>query len=456
MTVCCCADSDRIDSPLRPSRYHRHVVDGAAPSGDLQRLIQLLQWTPHDRDSTSAGSDAQRGQSGWPCVFTPAAWWHKPGPSQQATVELLPHKYYVALAGYRRGTPLQVCSECCHDTHEDATLAVFALRWERFTGYALPSWEAVQSGRVTDGFTLPIAPPVPRAVPYEVRRPLLGYALDNASVTAGKHASFCVSSELPGEITAVFERLLCWDSDPRGPGLETSPTPIAPRSLRAEHQIINAGSYGFVDVAASQLDGKVTALSADGCTMVATIWPTGARKTTYQEGIMTSFAGDAPQAIIVAEFEGGTLSVALTPSGCLALSLNGCELLRLDNALKSRKWCVVGATCKQAPIGMHFSLLAAPVPTQWSADLESGHELRTVQSERTCRLGGLLGVSLGALRREDGMEAHYNGKIAGPAVYGTSCDLVSALQTSIENAPDHITLPTVHIITTQRLCMGVW
>lgn len=405
------------------AEYHRHVLDGSAPSGKLLHLIQLLQWAPAPHlefiGDSADGSGVQ--QSGWPCVFRPAAWWHSRGPSQKAD---LPHKFYVAYASIRRGTPLQVCSECGHETHQAATLAVFALRWERCTGRALPSLLSLQSGSVVHGNDLPRAPPWPSASPYEVARPLLGYALDNASVIAGGHASFCVSSELPGEITAVFERLLCWDSDSRGPGFQTLPTKISPRKILAEYQNIRAGSYGLVDITTSQSRGKIGALT-DCCTLVAVVWPTGARKTSRQEGIMTHFAGDAPQAILAAEFDGGTVSVGLTPSGHLAVSLNGSELLRSERALQSRQWCTVAASCKGAPDGTQVSLLVASAPSLWSADLQPGHELCTAQSKRTCRLGTLCGVSLGALRRQGIVEAHYNGKIAGPTVYGSAFDLVS-------------------------------
>ena len=80
---------------------------------------------------------------------------------------------------------------------ESANFAVFKLRWERYTGRALPDIDTLKSEGVVDGMALPKAPPWPAGVPYEVKRPLLGYALDNASVNAGGHARFCISSELP-------------------------------------------------------------------------------------------------------------------------------------------------------------------------------------------------------------------------------------------------------------------
>ena len=396
------------------TEYHSHVTAGAPPSGELLRLIQLLQWSPHD-------------DTGWPCVFIPAAWWHRRGPAQAPSA--LPQPFYVAYASNRRGTPLQVCVGCGHETHSAATLAVFRLRWERCTGRAMPSESALRSGRCAGGDALPRAPPWPTAVPYEVRRPLLGYALENyGSVIAGGYASFCVSSELPGggPITAVFERLLCWDADPRGPGLQTAPTAIPPTTLPAEYQRIHAGSYGWADVAASHPHSdEIAAPTADGCSLVAVVWPTGARKTARQEGVTTHFSADAAQTILAAEFEGATVSVGLTSCGHLAVSWNGCELLRSDRALLSRQWCIVGASCKRTPHGIEVSLLAAAAPSQWSADLQPGHELCTVQhSGRACKLGTLRGVSIGALRRHGVVEAHYNGKIAGPSVYGTACDLV--------------------------------
>lgn len=194
--------------------------------------MQLLQWHPLDGLGDAPGS---------PIIFSPSAWWHEA--ASPGTERVLEQAYYCALVDSRRGVPLRVCLSCGYDSFAAVNLAVFEMRWELHTGRAMPSLAAFQAGGVS-GDTLPAAPPLPETTPYTVERKLLGYALD-ASLTAGRAASFCISSELPGDIVATFERLICWDPDPRGPGMLTEPVGD-PHLLTAQYQATVAGSCGFL------------------------------------------------------------------------------------------------------------------------------------------------------------------------------------------------------------------
>jgi N,N-dimethylformamidase len=387
-----------LDNLSLVAEYRRHLNEGAAAapaSGELLRLVQLLQWQP---------------RGGAPCVFGAATWWHTvPAPR-------LEHAYYVALLDSRRGVPLQVCTGCGHRTFAAAAMEVFRLRWEAYTGRALPSAEAIEAG--ASGAALPPAPLPPEAEAYTVERKLLGYALD-ASASAGGTATFCVSSELPAPITATFERLLCWDSDPGGPGLQTVAVD-PPRTLAARHQLVVAGSCGLVDVPA----GAALAADSGEFTLVATVFPTAARKLDEQEGVMTYFADDAPQAILCAEFAGAAVCLGLSATGLLQLLVDGRAVAESERPLLSRQWCTVGVSCAQAADGSAvFSLLAAPSPSAWSADARPPGTLTTATVSAPPQLGALRGVSVAVARANGALSDFYNGRIAGPTVYGVGKDL---------------------------------
>lgn len=161
---------------------------------------------------------------------------------------------------------------------------------------------------------------------------------------------------------------------------------------------------------------------------------------------MTWFACDAPQTIISAEFAGGTVRLGLTAAGRLQLVVGGRMVLETERPLLSRQWCMVAASCTparagtgayNAPVPGKFTLLAAPAPYEWSADARPAAELRTAAASSpqitlndpgsmgkpSVELGALLGVCVGATRVDGALSDFFNGKVAGPGVYGAGKDL---------------------------------
>jgi N,N-dimethylformamidase len=231
---------------------------------------------------------------------------------------------------------------------------------------------------------------------------LIGYA-DPWSVAPGERVRFMVSSEHP-RYRAQVVRLIHGDDRPGAPGVkeETVETPIDGEYAGRPQSYPTGSSVVVPDNAALRLD--------DSFTLAAWIFPTTPGKGA--QGLLTKWSGSGQHGYALVIDEGGELA--------LWLGARGREPQRVSSgaALRPNQWYLVAAAHDAARDSV--LLFQQPFPP-WPLDATATVVERAVEVPATDDDGAPFVMAAwwqGPDGERPGMQAHYNGKIEAPVVYG--------------------------------------
>ena len=252
---------------------------------------------------------------------------------------------------------------------------------------------------------------------------LLAYA-DHLTLRPGESTSVRVSAPGPGTYDVTFLRVRSGDATSDGPGYKVQEIACAATgSYPARVQPIPRGSSGVI------LDGAPFALGS--FSLRAIIWPTWTDKGSAQ-----CILGNWNEAT------GEGYALYLDDQGRVAARIGNQSAIIVDQPLLPRRWYVVaanhdggaGVTC----LGIR---ILKPVP---------GESERTSVESKGSTSPGAGPMRIAAWSNRQDPAAHFNGKIAEPAIWNRAHDLEALLALPTEKP-----LPENGLVARWDLAQGI-
>jgi N,N-dimethylformamidase len=229
---------------------------------------------------------------------------------------------------------------------------------------------------------------------------ITGYS-DRLYGRPGDTIEFKVNCEDAGEYDAEIVRIICGDTNPKGPGVKETviETPANGR-YKGRPQYIQAGS--FVEVASAPALEKLESFSVE-----AFIWPTTPKKG--EQALISKWSTDSRGFALIVDENGG---VAMR----VGAGVGRVETVAVGHALQGRRWYRVGASFDASTRSISvFQIAIEAVPGIDDAGVvqkvaQHGPEV----TETPLRLASLTGLRPGEVK---GPTFVFNGKIDSPRVY---------------------------------------
>jgi N,N-dimethylformamidase len=227
---------------------------------------------------------------------------------------------------------------------------------------------------------------------------ITGYS-DRLYGRPGDTIEFKVNCEAGPEYDVEIVRIICGDTNPKGPGVkeEVFNSPVNGR-YKGRPQYIQAGS--FVEVARSAILEGLQSFSLD-----AFIWPTTPHKG--EQGIITKWSSET----------GSGFALMVDDRGSVALRLGGIsgsvETVAVGSVLQARRWYRVGASVDAANGTVRvFQNAIEPVPgIDDSGQVERPSRGQFKHSNSPLYFAAFTGLKPGAIK---GPTSVFNGKIDSP------------------------------------------
>ena len=227
---------------------------------------------------------------------------------------------------------------------------------------------------------------------------ITGYS-DRLYGRPGDTIEFKVNCETASEYEVEIVRIICGDTNPKGPGIKevVIDTPVNGRH-KGRPQYIQSGS--FVEVGSHPQFEKLVSFSVD-----AFISPTTPHKG--EQGIITKWSSETSSGFALMIDDQGSIALRL------GTGPDAVETISVGRVLQARRWYRIGASVDAATGTVQvFQIAIAPVPGIEDSG-QTGRKFRNQikQSQSPLYFASFTGLQPGAIR---GLTGVFNGKIDSP------------------------------------------
>ena len=230
---------------------------------------------------------------------------------------------------------------------------------------------------------------------------ITGYS-DRLYCRPGDTIEFKVNCDDAGEYDAEIVRIICGDTNPKGPGVKETviPTPANGR-YKGRPQYIQSGS--FIEIPTCEVLERL-----ESFTIEAFIWPTTPKKG--EQAIISKWSPDARGFALIID-EGGGVAMRV------GAGAGRDETLSVGVPMQTRRWYRVGASFDATSRTLQvFQIPIEPVPgIEDAGTTTKAVERAALKTETPLYFASLTGLQPGEIK---GPTFVYNGKIDSPRILG--------------------------------------